>query len=115
MLQRAQVLTATVESGKLDGGAALLLNNHKLKFIAGGFVADHAQVAAVETHAILVHAHELDEGGLGQLEQRLVDVKAAGTTVLMVTGQASAGRRAFGRANDTSTSPSPPASGSMRA
>lgn len=34
------VLTATVESGKVDGGAALLLNNDKLKFIAGGFVAD---------------------------------------------------------------------------
>lgn len=40
------VLTSTVKSGKLDGGAALVLEPKNISFIAGGHVADGAALEA---------------------------------------------------------------------
>ncbi|MEX2026880.1 MAG: hypothetical protein WEH44_06255 [Pirellulaceae bacterium] len=41
------VLQKTLEEGKLDGGAALLLEPKSLNFVAGGLVADGAKVEAL--------------------------------------------------------------------
>lgn len=44
--QLMDVVAKTVESGKLDGGAALVLEPKNISFVAGGFVADGAALEA---------------------------------------------------------------------
>jgi hypothetical protein len=44
--QFVDVLSKTIESGKMDGGAALVLEPNNISFVAGGYVADGAGLEA---------------------------------------------------------------------
>lgn len=55
------ILNATVESGKLNGGAAVLLNAETVQFVAGGYVAD-GRAVETEIKKLVQLAKEADAG-----------------------------------------------------